>query len=703
MVRCLFASLLASLLLCSVGCDKTEVANVPPPETGDLKLTEPDDKKHDHPHSHDPKIDTSKLKRENVVPTRENLGGRWALCGTQMAQQENRQQMPMYGEIAELILAINLDEKDATASSISVVAARDGADSRELKLRKLDGSDIDFECLDNKTSKKHFDFQGHFHHGRVLGSLSLPGGEVIPVRLVPTDERTFARIPTFEPLEETAKFLSLVQSAVPEEDVRELSKEFPVSPMTRISYLGVIETFATKKVGETEIENVINDFVASQKNWGVKLQAQSRLEATVRLIMTGYEISSCEKSLELAAKDFAAAGIESAAVTTRLDGLREAIKFRSAIELLDSKVSEKQEQGRLQAVALLKTNAFNPVLTWKLADHARDNERTDEALRLFAELTVLPLLEEHLKALWERERAPVQRTPPSERVAQLWKVKNGSADGLDAYLQKIYDESLLSFVGEPVTARAVADANQITLVELFTGVGCEQCVCSDVALAGINKTFAPGMVVSLRYHQHMPLPDVMANEDCETRLFNYYRKNAAPTLMINGKEATNSEGPVFRVKEVYPLLKEAITKELEKSSPIKIELTAERTGDDIRIAAKVTDEALKDGRKKLRIALAESQVAFKAINGIRRHEMVVRHMVNGDAGVSPREGALSYEGQINVAKLKSELLANLMKYEKNQGVSFFDKPLDLKSLVVVAFVQDDESRVVLQTIAVPVK
>ena len=338
-----------------------------------------------------------------------------------------------------------------------------------------------------------------------------------------------------------------------------------------------------------------------------------------------------------------------------------------------------------------------------MADNARDNERPDEALRWFAELTVLPLVEEHLKVLWERERAPVQRTLPSERVAQLWKDKHGNADGLDAYLQKVYDESLLSFVGEPVTARANADANQITLVELFTGVGCEQCVCSDVALAGIEKTFAPGMLVSLRYHQHIPLPDVMANEDCETRLFNYYRKNSAPTLIINGKDAGNSGGPLFRIKEVYPLLKEAITKELEKSSTIKIELTVEREGDDIRIAAKVTDEALKDGRKKLRIALAESQVAYKALNGVRRHEMVVRHLVNGDAGVSPRDGALSYTGQINVAKLKAELLANLMKYEKNQGVSFFEKPLDLKSLVVVAFVQDDESRAVLQTIAVPVK
>lgn len=703
MLRCLAASLLAGLLLCSVGCDKSEVVKESPTEIGDLKLTAPEDKKHDHPHPKEPKIDADALKSDRAVPTRESIGGRWILCGARMSQPENRQQAPQYGEIAEMILVINWDAKEPDASSISVVAAKDGTDNREMKVVKLDGSNIEFECVDSKTEKKLFDYQGHLHHGRVLGSLALTTGEVVPVRLIPTDERTFARIPDFEPLEETAQFMGLMQSAVPEEDLKELSKEFPISPMTRVAYLGVLEGFVRKKVGEAEVDSLINDFVGSQKSWGTRLQAQARFEAAVRLILTGYEVPNCQRQLELAAKEFTAAGLDSDANKVRFVSLRELLQLRTSIEMLDSKSSEKQEEGRRIALELLKTNFFNPVLTWKLADHARDHQRPDEALRLFAELTVLPLFEAQLKAAWDAEKSGAQRTLPSERVAQLWKAKHGDAKGLDDYLKKVYEETLLSFVSESVTARAKADANQIVLLELFTGSGCEQCVCSDVALAGIEKTFAPGMVVTLRYHQHIPMPDPLANEDGETRLFNYYRRNAAPALIINGKDIANTGGPMFRMKEVYPVIKEAVIKELEKSSSTKIELTAVREGDDIRITANVSDEALKDGRKRLRIALAEAHVPFKSLTGIRSHDMLVRHLVNGDAGVSPRNGTLSYEGQINVAKLKSELHASMAKYEKNQGVTFYDKPMELKSLVVVAFVQDDETRVVLQTFAVPVK
>ena len=350
MLRCLFASLLAGWLLCSVGCEKTNVSDVSPTENVDLKLAEADEKKHDHPHADDPKIDTTKLKRERAVPTRENLSGRWVMCGLQVVQPEARQQMPQYGDVGEMILNVNWDEKDSTASSITIVATKDGSDHREMKINKLDGSDIEFECHDTKTEKKLFDFQGHFHHGRVLGSFTTPGGEVIPVRLIPTDERTFARIPGFDPLEETPRFLTLMQSAVPEEDVKELSKEFPVSPMTRVSYLGVLEMFSVKKVAETEIDNLINDFVASQKNWGTKLQAQSRFDAAVRLIVTGYDVSHCEKLLEAAVKEFAEVGVDSEGQKARFASLREAIKFRSTLEMLDSKSSAKQEEGRQHAV-----------------------------------------------------------------------------------------------------------------------------------------------------------------------------------------------------------------------------------------------------------------------------------------------------------------------------------------------------------------
>ena len=59
---------------------------------------------------------------------------------------------------------------------------------------------------------------------------------------------------------------------------------------------------------------------------------------------------------------------------------------------------------------------------------------------------------------------------------------------------------------------------------------------------------------------------------------------------------------------------------------------------------------------------------------------------------------------VNLDELRGTLNAYLDKYQKdNEGVVFSDRPLGLRKLRVVAFVQDDAIQDVLQSAQVEVK
>jgi hypothetical protein len=82
--------------------------------------------------------------------------------------------------------------------------------------------------------------------------------------------------------------------------------------------------------------------------------------------------------------------------------------------------------------------------------------------------------------------------------------------------------------------------------------------------------------------------------------------------------------------------------------------------------------------------------------------MIVRSMPGGVEGIEPEMGRLSYSETIKLAQFKQNLVDYLADYEYGQGDKFAAKPLELKKLHLVAFVQDSETQEVLQTAAIPV-
>src|SRR5882757_6619769 len=63
---------------------------------------------------------------------------------------------------------------------------------------------------------------------------------------------------------------------------------------------------------------------------------------------------------------------------------------------------------------------------------------------------------------------------------------------------------------------------------------CPPCVAADVAASAVESTYAESEVIVLRYHQHIPAPDPLANEASDER-FSSYDVKGTPALYVNGK------------------------------------------------------------------------------------------------------------------------------------------------------------------------
>ena len=133
-----------------------------------------------------------------------------------------------------------------------------------------------------------------------------------------------------------------------------------------------------------------------------------------------------------------------------------------------------------------------------------------------AAAAVLPMYEPVLDEMLKNETP--KPAPAKEYAQALWKdLHGGKLDGFDAYLDKVYDESMPKGNIKPVEPRSQQPDNRVVLCELFTGANCSVCVAADVAFSHLLKTYRPSEVIALQYHQHVPQPDPLTNSDSEQR------------------------------------------------------------------------------------------------------------------------------------------------------------------------------------------
>jgi hypothetical protein len=144
-----------------------------------------------------------------------------------------------------------------------------------------------------------------------------------------------------------------------------------------------------------------------------------------------------------------------------------------------------------------------------------------------------------------------------------------------------------------------------------------------------------------------------------------------------------------------------IDRALATKNPVRIKLAAQPKGNVVAVTAEAEGAFDSSAPVRLRLALAEERVAMHGSNGIREHEMVVRAMPGGPRGIEIKDGKLRYEGTVDVKAIREKLDDYLKGLEEQSKAPFPAKPLDLKHLHLVAFVQNDGTGEVYQAATVP--
>lgn len=248
-----------------------------------------------------------------------------------------------------------------------------------------------------------------------------------------------------------------------------------------------------------------------------------------------------------------------------------------------------------------------------------------------------------------------------------------------------------------------AKSDRVVLVEMFTGAGSKPSVATDQATEALARTFKPGEVVILNYHVHAPDPDPLAIEDVITRV-KFYKDSlrSFPTLFLDGKVTAPGGGAASEAQRKYDEYYDAIVASLERPAEAKLKLSAVRKGPKVTI--EVESSKVKDPEDvKLRLALVEEQVAYKGGNGITAHNNVVRALPGGDAGYSLTEKGVTKKITLDIDDLIKKHKAYLDKYAEDRPFPNKERPLELKKLKVVAFLQNEKTDEVLQTAVVEVK
>ena len=150
--------------------------------------------------------------------------------------------------------------------------------------------------------------------------------------------------------------------------------------------------------------------------------------------------------------------------------------------------------------------------------------------------------------------------------------------------------------------------------------------------------------------------------------------------------------------------RDEIDEALETEAPAALKLNVERKGDKIDIIAEVTKLKKPGENVKLRFVLIEEVVRYPGGNGQRLHHHVVRAMPGGADGFALKDE--DREAERHGQPRRSAEVARRVHDQVQQGRRgpFVDDehPLHLKKLKVVALIQDDDNKEILQAVQVDV-
>jgi len=332
----------------------------------------------------------------------------------------------------------------------------------------------------------------------------------------------------------------------------------------------------------------------------------------------------------------------------------------------------------------------------KLADYAKAAKRYPEQLEY---LTVATLA------------GRVTAASRADLEAAYKQVKGGTPADLDKMLDERFAKDAPKVevaVYKPTKART----NRLVVAELFTGSGCPPCVAADMAYDAAIERFAPKDVAVLVYHLHVPRPDPMTSPVTVLRAAKgFYEVSGTPTMYIDGGNQRVGGGGSAQAEKLFKdYVQAGIEKRLEVKPGASVKLQAALKNGVVSVAvdvSKVAKTGKPDQTVRLQVALVETSVHYTGENGVRFHPMVVRSLASEEKGklgyaVTPGKND-KFACTFDVAKIVADAKTHLDEMEGGSSARFGKfqfiqrmNGIDASKLRVVAFVQDEQTREILQ-------
>lgn len=631
-----------------------------------------------------------------IRPNVDTFAGRWGLVLLQPVPDKEGQQ-----SLRDLCVALLEFAGDPAAPTATILATLPGMPDTKLANPRISENRITFEF---GTEPQLGDFDGALVDGVVRGSLNLPGQGVLAATLRPTEETSYegwdpAPLAAGRPI-----FTDAAKSKDQPNAILNAVKEMKGSSLSLKAFEGLLGRLGQyPQLDEAAIRDICELQIATAAPWGSRIVDQAKVHLTVAVTMTR---RFPDLALELAAEAEKIDPKYLPNVAELLKFVREQALIDQALAQLKSDKPEVRDPAFAKLQELLPTQRYNPEILEALGTYASKNGQADLAIEYFSDVIALPLLESMLAN--GRNGQPPGDPNVREQLLTLWETKHGSVDGFDSHLKAVYAQRLSELSAKSLAAAPQvvepADRKRTVLVELFTGVTCPPCVAADVGTAILNEAYPPSDVVVLRFHQHIPGPDPLANQDSEDR-FSYYEGRGTPTVIVDG--IVNAEqgvpGPLHSAENAYKTLRGMVDQRLKVAAACELTLSAEvRDGELIVSAAGSAIPEEGAGNFRMRLALVENALEFQAANGIREHHFLVRELLGGVKGTTARDGMFEYSLQMPLADIEQNLTDYLQQFEAGRSVEFPIKPTQLKGLSLVGWVQNDATREVLQTKIIPV-
>jgi hypothetical protein len=353
------------------------------------------------------------------------------------------------------------------------------------------------------------------------------------------------------------------------------------------------------------------------------------------------------------------------------------------------------EKTFLESYRISARGAAGAAAALKLAEYAKAAGREADQFEYLTTVAVAGRLKAPDRAAYE---------------ALYTKLHGGSLDGLETMLDARYAKENPMPVHVTPYVRTKDRTSRVVLAEIFTGAGCPPCVGVDYAFEGALERYTQSELAVLMYHLHIPQPDPLTNPSTLKRA-EFYAIRGTPTTLIDGQETVGGGTASMAPKIYKDTVEPGIEKRLATKAEARVALKAAReVGDRLRARVSVTQVPREAKRLRLHLVLAEERVRYSGENGVRFHPMVVRGVAAADKDtqgfvVTPGK-ALTIEYVFDVKALVEQAKAHLDDFEVNSPrfgkFQFMAKThaIDFSKLLVVAYVQNEETKDVLQAAVV---